>query len=321
MRVLLAKNAGTCYGVDRALNIANSVAKTHAGNSSSAQKKQKKTDEETNISPERNEVSAQGIFAQTLGPLIHNPRVVQNLERVGIGVANSIDEVCTDTVILRSHGVMPSVRRELERMGVHIEDATCPYVLRAQKSAYSLAVKYGCVVVIGAAGHPEVEGLIAYARLGCEKNVEASGSQDYAGVIVVSCAEDLPEKLPACAGVVVQTTQSMSNFEEVICALKEKKVKLDVKNTICSATAIRQESAADMAKRVDGVVVVGGKNSSNTTQLFQICKQVCPNTHHIEDACELCASMFSGCNVVGVSAGASTPEEQICEVIQKIETF
>ena len=335
MRVVLAENAGTCYGVKRALDIAQSVAHEN----------------------EQTHAHAPKIFAQTLGPLIHNPRVVQDLESSGIGVAKTPADICTNTVILRSHGVLPSVRERLEQMCVHIEDATCPYVLRAQRAAFYLAQKHGCVLVVGAAGHPEVEGLIAYARLGCQSFEIATGgvldsaldgvpdeAVDGVGaeataeptselhpkgepaaqnpcVIVASCAAELPHHLPKELGVVVQTTQSTQNLDEILDVLHARGVQTDVKNTICSATTIRQESAAHLAAQADAVVVIGGKNSSNTTRLFQICKQTCVKTYHIEDASELTPAMFAGCNTIGVSAGASTPEAQIQEVINRLKVF
>ncbi len=280
MEVIRASKAGACYGVQRALDMAQAVLD-------------------------------EGTCAYTLGPLIHNPRVVEELSRRGACVVRSLDEVegACSTVIIRSHGVTPEVRDEVIARGHTLVDATCPHVARAQQGAAELA-KMGCrVIILGEADHPEVEGLRAHA--------EAAGGK----VDIVGGPADIPEGLYAPIGVVAQTTQMKENLEAVVAALRERGLDPLVKKTICYATRQRQDAAASLAARVDAMVVIGGRNSSNTTRLTEICAMSCAKTYHIEAADELAREMFEGCQTVGVTAGASTPEDQIRAVESILESF
>lgn len=276
MKVIKAKQAGACYGVKRALDMANKVISSN-------------------------------IEASTLGSLIHNPQVVDDLQRRGLNVAKDIDDIKCGTVIIRSHGVTPQTLTELKRRGLNIVDATCPHVARAQLGASELA-KAGCrVLVVGESGHPEVEGLYEYAL------------QEGCAVDVVCDPEDIPDDLYAPIGVVVQTTQKKEALDRIVDALRKRGIEPIIKDTICSATSLRQASASKLSSEADAMVVIGGKNSSNTTRLAEICRENCPSTYHIESSCELNGIDFSNCAVVGVTAGASTPEEQIDDVISYLE--
>ena len=164
-------------------------------------------------------------------------------------------------------------------------------------------------MVVGEAGHPEVEGLVAYAR--------SSGAE----VAVAAGADQVPADLQEPVGVVVQTTQRREVFDEVLGAIRAQGIEPQVKDTICDATRERQDAAAAMAREVDAVVVIGGRNSSNTTRLAEICAAVCSRTFHIQDAAEIDPSWFEGCASVGVTAGASTPEAQIEAVIAVLEAL
>lgn len=298
MEVIRAKRAGACYGVQRALDMAD-------------------------------EVIADGGRAYTLGPLIHNPQVVADLAARGAEAVDSVEEVRWEgaaaagapadgvvptnanapAVVIRSHGVTPQVLAAVEDRGFSVVDATCPHVSRAQHAAAELAAE-GCrVIVVGEAGHPEVEGLTAWAE-------EAGGKVD-----VVAAPEEIPEGLYDPVGVVAQTTQRRENLEAVVAALREAGLEPIVKNTICSATRQRQEAAADLASAVDAMVVIGGRNSSNTTRLAEVCALTCPRTFHIESADELDPAAFVGCRRVGVTAGASTPENQIAAVEAFLRTL
>lgn len=279
MEVIRAKRAGACYGVQRALDMAD-------------------------------EVIADGSRAYTLGPLIHNPQVVADLAARGAEAVGSVEDICWEgaaagdvpAVVIRSHGVTPQVLAAVEDRGFSVVDATCPHVSRAQHAAAELAAE-GCrVIVVGEAGHPEVEGLTAWAE-------EAGGKVD-----VVAAPEEIPEGLYDPVGVVAQTTQRRENLEAVVAALREAGLEPIVKNTICSATRQRQEAAADLASAVDAMVVIGGRNSSNTTRLAEVCALTCPRTFHIESTDELDPEAFADCRRVGVTAGASTPENQIAAV-------
>ena len=298
MEVIRAKRAGACYGVQRALDMAD-------------------------------EVIADGGRAYTLGPLIHNPQVVADLAARGAEAVDSVEDICWEgaaagdasaegsasaagdvpAVVIRSHGVTPQVLAAVEDRGFSVVDATCPHVSRAQHAAAELAAE-GCrVIVVGEAGHPEVEGLRAWAE-------EAGGKVD-----VVAAPEEIPEGLYDPVGVVAQTTQRRENLEAVVAALREAGLEPIVKNTICSATRQRQEAAADLASAVDAMVVIGGRNSSNTTRLAEVCALTCPRTFHIESADELDPAAFAGCRRVGVTAGASTPENQIAAVEAFLRTL
>lgn len=275
MEVIRAKHAGVCYGVERALDMA------HAS---------MLDDEET----------------YTLGPLIHNPKVVEELAEHGVRVAKNPEDVQEGIVIIRSHGVEPDVLDSLRERGLTVIDATCPHVAKAQRSAAALRDMGGTVVVVGRADHPEVRGLCGHA-----------GSK----AVVVAGVEELPKRLESPVGVVVQTTESAEKLESVVRGIRERGIDPVVKNTICFATRQRQESAAQLADKVDAIVIVGGKNSSNTTHLFEICRDHCARAHFVESADELDASWFEGCETVGVTAGASTPADQIQEVVECLEAM
>ncbi|MCE5190492.1 MAG: 4-hydroxy-3-methylbut-2-enyl diphosphate reductase [Actinomycetia bacterium] len=243
----------------------------------------------------------------TLGPLIHNPQAVQALRDRGVAVASDVAEVPSGTLVIRSHGVDPAVIERADEAGLAVVDATCPFVSTAQRDAADLAAEGYTVVIVGDAEHPEVEGILAHA----------GGS-----ALIVQRASDLPERLPCKrVGVVVQTTQSPSRLQEVVSALLGRVNELRVFNTICSATAHRQKAADELARTVDVMVVVGGRNSGNTTRLAEICRAVNPRVHHVETAEELDPAWFEGAHVVGVTAGASTPDEQIAGVIAAIEAL
>lgn len=278
MRVVLAENAGACYGVQRALDLAIDAV-------------------------------GEGGTAYTLGPLIHNPGVVADLESHGVRVASNLDDITDGTLIIRSHGVTPEVHDAVNAKGLPVVDATCPHVARAQKAAAELA-RAGCrVIVVGEMGHPEVEGLCAYAK------------REGAKVDVVPSPEDVPRDLRAPIGVVVQTTQRRENLDAVVERIEDQGIAPVVKRTICFATRQRQDAAAELAGEVDAMIVIGGRNSSNTTRLFEICIAICSNTHHIESVGEIDPGWFAACETVGVTAGASTPGDQIKAVTDYLESL
>lgn len=278
MKILRAENAGACYGVQRALDLANSAC-SEAGRVS------------------------------TLGPLIHNPQVVQELAERGVASVSAVGEAEGGSIIVRSHGVTPAVRRELDASGLTVIDATCPYVARAQKAAAKLGGSCAAVVVVGEAGHPEVLSLVDYAA-------EAG-----AKVYVAAQATDLPAHIQGPVGVVVQTTQTRIALQGVLDALHARGLSVQLKDTVCSATLQRQQAARALACVVDAMVVIGGRNSSNTTRLAEICSEICPRTYHIEKPTELMPEWFRGCATVGITAGASTPEAQIASVEDWLKTL
>jgi 4-hydroxy-3-methylbut-2-enyl diphosphate reductase len=276
MKVQVARHAGTCYGVERALKLANEAADT-------------------------------GVSVRTLGPLIHNPQAVEELRGRGIEVAACLDDADGGTLVIRSHGVEPSIIEAAREKGFEVVDATCPFVSAAHQCAAELAADGYLVVIVGEPDHPEVAGILEYA-----------GPDS----IVVEELGDIPERLgKRKVGVVVQTTQSMARLKEVVDQLLPRVSQLKVCNTICSATERRQASAEELARAVDVMVVVGGHNSGNTTRLAEISRAVNPRTHHVETADELDPSWFTGAATVGVTAGASTPDAQMRGVVEAIEAL
>ncbi|MBF8250837.1 MAG: 4-hydroxy-3-methylbut-2-enyl diphosphate reductase [Deltaproteobacteria bacterium] len=243
----------------------------------------------------------------TLGSIIHNPQVVDKLASAGVSVKNDVEDINQGTVIIRSHGVTLDEIDRARKKGLRIVDATCPFVKKAQDLTTLLRNEGYFVVIVGDEEHPEVKSIISY------------GGKD---VIVVNSPEKLktlPKKKKI--GVVAQTTQSFDNLKAIVNECLGKVGELRVFNTICGATAIRQDQSRDIALEVDCMIVVGGYSSANTNRLAEICKSIQPNTHHVEVAAELDSAWFSGVKRVGVTAGASTPEWIIDDVVKRIKEY
>jgi 4-hydroxy-3-methylbut-2-enyl diphosphate reductase len=240
----------------------------------------------------------------TLGPLIHNPGVIADLKTRGVGVISDAADAHAGTVILRSHGVPRDMREALVGSELTLVDATCPFVTSAQEKAAQLKEDGYLVVILGEKDHPEVLGLRSYA-----------GDDS----LVVESPLDLPTKLPGKrVGIVVQTTQSQERLAELVADLAPRTRELLVHNTICSATEQRQAAAIAMASEVDAVVVVGGKESGNTRRLAELCTAQQRRTYHVESASEIDPGWFKGLRTVGITAGASTPPEQIEAVAARL---
>lgn len=276
MEIRIAENCGFCYGVKRAVNMA----------------------QDTSDQLER---------SYTLGPIIHNPQVVSNLEEHGVYAVDSLDEIPGGTVIIRSHGVGPAVYEEATDKGLKVVDATCPHVKKAQQDAKSVIDSGMSLVILGEKKHPEVISINLWAQ--------------NKGIVIE--AEEEAKILPFVEnrGVVVQTTFSQFKFQSIIDILEEKTQNLKVFKTICTATQERQNSAVELAKTVDLMIVVGGKNSGNTNRLAEVCRDVGCTTYHIETAAELQLDWFNHVQTVGVTAGASTPDWIIKEVIDTMNEF
>ena len=273
MKVILAKQAGFCFGVKRATQIAFEAAG-----------KDQKT--------------------YTLGPIIHSPQVVGKLEELGIRALASLSDLEQGTIIIRSHGVEQKEILEAQQKNLNIVDATCPFVKKAQEHVKSLSDAGYSVVVVGDADHPEVQGIVSY---GGEK------------VFVVASSDDV-KKLPKMKkiGVVAQTTQSFENLKNVVSGCLLRGGEIRVYNTICDATAVRQEEAKVLAGQVGCMLVIGGFNSANTRRLLEVCAEIQPHSFHIETASAIDPTWFTGVALVGVTAGASTPKWIIDEVLDKI---
>lgn len=274
MKVTIAEACGFCYGVRRAVDMA-SQAETGT---------------------------------KTLGPIIHNPQVVSRLSAQGVAPVDSLDEVGDgETVLIRSHGVGPSVYEEASRRGIRVIDATCPHVKKAQQDAKKIVEEGKNLVIIGEKAHPEV---ISISQWGANRAIIIDREIE---------AEQIP--FSESLGVVVQTTFSQEQFKRIAEILKTKTNDLDVHMTICTATQQRQNAAVELAGKVDAMIVVGGRNSANTGRLAQVCReQGCP-TYHIETAAELDTAAFRGMNHIGITAGASTPDWIIQEVVDIMENL
>ena len=273
MEVILADNLGFCYGVKRAIQLAEDSA-------------------------------APGQVTNTLGPIIHNPQMVAKLAENGVGTVDSLDEVKGGTIIIRSHGVGPDVYDRVEAMGLNMVDATCPHVRKAQSSAKMLADEGYQVVIIGEKRHPEVKSIIEWAGDGAvaiETEEEADALPKYGKL-----------------GVVAQTTFSAPKFKLIVERLLDKSSDVKILRTICTATDQRQSAAMKLATEVDLMIVIGGKNSANTTRLAQLCSDKC-KTYHIETADELRDDWFDKIKKIGITAGASTPDWIIKEVYKKCQ--
>jgi 4-hydroxy-3-methylbut-2-enyl diphosphate reductase len=272
--LIIAEYAGFCYGVKRAMEMVEDLIK-------------------------------KGEKAYTLGPLIHNPQVVDDLKNRGI-MAADLDEIKEKgNLVIRTHGVGPSLISQAKDRGLNIIDATCPFVNKIQEKAADLSEKDYLVIIIGDPRHPEVEGIKSWCR-GDVKVIEN-----------VKDAENFFTNKKV--GVLVQTTQTEENVEKIMGVLKSK-LNIEVFfDTRCNATRQRQRAAEDVAKQVDIMLVIGGRNSANTQKLARICQDAGARVYHIETAREIKKEWFHSQDKVGITAGASTPDWIIKEVISKME--
>lgn len=239
----------------------------------------------------------------TLGPIIHNPQEVKRLKEKGVKILNDIDCVKSGCIILRTHGISLELRNRLEKdKTLYIIDATCPFVKKAQDIIKNLSSQETTIIIIGEKSHPEVEALVSYGAGKC--------------VVIESPEEALEFKGTGELNIVSQTTQTPQNFNVIVEILK-KRFKVNIYNTICKATLERQESAKKLAKNVDLMIVIGGKNSGNTTRLAEICKAQ-TKTYHIETIDELDDKWFNNIKTVGLTAGASTPDNIIKSVQRRL---
>ena len=239
----------------------------------------------------------------TLGPLIHNPSVVSRLEEAGVTVVEDpFDAAPSSTLVLRTHGVTPDVERRAREAGLAVIDATCPFVTRVHRLAERLASDGYQVMIVGEEGHPEVEGTRGHVP----------------NAPVVLDARDVKAlEVSRRVALVVQTTLAVEDLRNVVSALVDRCDELHVCNTICDATSKRQTATAELADRADVMVVVGGRNSANTTHLADICRAR-TTTYHVESPSEVDSAWFLGAKLVGITAGASTPRVQVEEMREHV---
>lgn len=244
----------------------------------------------------------------TLGPIIHNPQTVQKLKEEGINVLNDIDNIEKGVVILRTHGVEKTILEKLKKKDVTIIDAICPFVRRAQDYVTKLHDEKYPVIIIGEINHPEVKALKSQA----EDNVW-----------VIQNADDL-EQLRSIksesVGVISQTTQDLDHFKKMIMEIFNYFKEMRIYNTICNATALRQQSAVNLARDVDAMFIIGGFNSANTKRLYELCRRIHKNTYHIETKNDIKDDMLGKeIKTIGIAAGASTPDWIIDEIKENLK--
>ena len=272
--VTTAKSAGFCFGVKRAVDMVYDEAK-------------------------------KGERVYTLGPIIHNQQVVEDLEKKGVKVIDSVNDINNGydaTVIIRSHGVPEKVIKALREKNVNIVDATCPFVLKIHKIVKEASQNGKTIIIIGSDNHPEVEGIKGW----CVNEPVVLESVEEAENYTVDGAKKL------C--VVSQTTFNYKKFKDIVDILSKKSYAIDVMNTICNATEERQTEAGTIARQSDAMLVIGGKHSSNTQKLYEICRKECENTYFIQTLDDLDLKQLQSFRSVGITAGASTPNNIIKEV-------
>ena len=238
----------------------------------------------------------------TLGPIIHNPQMVAKLEQENIFKIDDIKQIKERPTIIRSHGIKKEILDELKENDIEIINATCPYVSKTQDYIKSLSEDGYELIILGDSNHPEVEALRSYVD---------------DEVMIVANADELVEKQFKKVGIISQTTRRVEDLQELVKKIIPKCHEVRVINTICNATTIRQNSTLTLAKESDVMIVVGGKNSSNTKMLAKICENFV-KTFHIETACEIDKKWFKNKQNIGLTAGASTPDWVIVEVYNKI---
>ena len=277
MEVILAEHAGFCFGVTKAVD-------------------------EVYRQIETNE----DIY--TYGPIIHNEMVVSDLEKKGVKVINSLEElskISSGTIVIRSHGVTRTVFEQISSKGLKCIDATCPFVKRIHKIVDEESSKGNSIIVIGNPDHPEVEGIVSWAN----------------GPVYVIESPDAAAKFEGPKdkkmSLVSQTTYNHKKFKETVEILMQKGYDINIVNTICRATEERQTEAEDIAGRVDAMIVIGGAHSSNTRKLYEICRNKCAHTYYIQTLSDLPSEFPKDIQLVGITAGASTPKN----IIQEVQTY
>ena len=274
MKIELAESYGFCFGVKRAIKIA-----------------------------EENPGSA------TLGPLIHNNMEIARLKRdFNVSLVESLDDVKPGSAtVIRTHGIPKNDLKKLLAKNTKVIDATCPFVTKPQQIVEEMSQEGYDIVIFGDKNHPEIKGVMSYAT---------------GPVYAVLSIEELENlNLRERVAVIAQTTRKVEEYNKIINWLVPRHKEVRVFNTICNATFENQDAAKKLAKRADVMIVVGGKQSSNTKQLHSICKSFCSDAYHIESKDELQKEWFDGKKLCGVKAGASTPEWIIEEIIGKIREF
>ena len=276
MEIILAKSAGFCFGVQRAVD----MAYEQAGHRE----------------------------VYTFGPIIHNEEVIEDLKSKGVNIIEDLDELegkSDCTVVIRSHGVEKKVYDDLNSRGIHVVDATCPFVKKIHNIVKKDSEAGRVIIIVGDPNHQEVKGIVGW----CSGEVHVVDSEE--GIIsLIDALSDENHEI----SVVSQTTFNLNKFNNIVDIIRNKLYNVNVYETICNATAVRQKEAKEIASRVDAMIVIGGRNSSNTQKLYDISKKECENTYYIQTLVDLDLTTFESVSRVGITAGASTPNYIIKEV-------
>lgn len=282
MQVIMAKSAGFCFGVKRAVD---------------------KVYEEARNSK---------VPVYTFGPIIHNEEVVEDLEKKGVHVVCNLEDLKDlpkGIIVIRSHGVSREIYDKIQETGFKIVDATCPFVIKIHRFVKEYSEKGYHVIIIGNDSHPEIEGIKGWSAP--ERTTVLQTKEEAENLII-------PAAQKAC--IVSQTTFNYNKFQELVEIIEKKGYDILVLNTICNATEERQREAADIAAKADAMIVIGGRHSSNTQKLFEICKKECANTYYIQTLDDLDLTQFRSIDNVGITAGASTPNNIIEEVHKNVRS-
>jgi len=292
MEIEVAREIGLCFGIRRAIKLLTEAASKHGK-------------------------------VEILGPVAHNQRLVQQLHKAGVNMIASLEETTGKVVAIPTHGVSPDTVSQMEAHKLHIIDATCPIVKRAQLAAAELAQADFTIIIFGEEEHSEVKGLLGWAQgkgmaaLSVKQIITATQ-----GNVIASKAKQ--SLLSSRFGVISQTTQSKASFtdftSQLISTLMSKTTEIRIINTLCHAIQARLETATKLARKSQLVIVIGGHNSANTKRLAEACSSIV-ETHLVETAEEIAQSWLDGKHRIGITAGASTPDEAIQEVTAKLNSL
>ena len=284
MEIIVGKTAGFCYGVKRAVEGAERELQENKKN----------------------------IYC--LGEIVHNKQVIQALEKQGMKMANEIEEIPEGKAIVRAHGIPKQTEEKAKKLGINLIDYTCPNVLKIHDIAQKYVEEDFYIFLLGSPNHPENIGTISYCG-------------DYYQVIEIE--EEIEKAINNFQStnkkrllVIAQTTYSLEKFEKISEIIKQKlseKIEIIIKNTICSATKLRQKETEELAKQVECMIIIGGSNSSNTKKLYEIAKENCKNTICVETEKQLNVKEIQKFSKIGIMAGASTPQFSIEEIVEKLK--
>ncbi len=255
------------------------------------------------ISKVLKELEKKGEKIHTLGPLVHNPQVVATLQEKGVIPVDDVRDVEKGVICYRSHGIEKEEEEKIREKGLVAIDAVCPFVKRVRSRALYLKKQGYTVVIVGDEKHPEVRSVLSYL--------------DNDGIVLQHPRPIEARKI----GVVSQTTQDLETLKDVVGGLMDRAEEIRVYNTICESTFLRKKQAVDLATRVEAMLVVGGKSSSNTTKLYHMVKKVQPNSYHIETEEDVRPEWFSGVKKVGITGGTSTPDFMIERVERLVKNL